>query len=57
MFSVDYVASVFREAKEECNERGLFCCLECGGNKIFGNIGACDFKVESLVVLQLTVMK
>jgi hypothetical protein len=57
MFSVVYAASIFREAKEEGNERGLFCCLECGGNKILRNIGAYDFKVESLVVLQLTFMK
>jgi len=57
MFSVHYAASVFREAKEEGNESGLFCCLECGGNKILRNIGACDFKVESLVVFQLTIMK
>jgi hypothetical protein len=53
---VDYAASVFKEAKEEGNERGLFCCLECGGNKILRKIGAYDFKVESLVVLQLTIM-
>jgi hypothetical protein len=57
MFSVDYAAPVFREAKEEGNERGLFCCLECRGKKIFCSIGAYDFKVESLVVLQLTIMK
>jgi len=57
MFSVNYAASVFREAKEEGNERGLFCYLECGGNKILRNIGACDFKIESLVVLQLAIMK
>jgi len=54
---VDYAAFVFRETKEEGNERGLFCCLECGGNKILRNIGAYDFKAEFLVVLQLTIMK
>lgn len=54
---MDYAASIFREAKEEGNERGLFCCLEYGGNKILRNIGEYDFKVESLVVLQLTITK
>jgi hypothetical protein len=57
MFSVDYAASVFREAKEEGNEIGLFCCLEFGGNKIICSIGAYDFKVESLVMLHLKPMK
>jgi hypothetical protein len=57
MFLMDYAASIFREAKEEGNERGLFCCLEYGGNKILRNIGEYDFKVESLVVLQLTITK
>ena len=54
---MDYAASIFREVKEEGNERDLFCCLECGGNKVLRNIGACDFEVEFLVVLQLTIMK
>jgi uncharacterized membrane protein len=54
---VDYAAFVFREAKEEGNEKGLFCCLAYGGNKFLRKIGAYDFKVESLVVPQLTIMK